>query len=299
MTDSLPLCAPAKRSGFALKSWIRMVVGCAAAVCLAGCGLELYESRLSDTRAMFAHQELLNQHLSGAWGDGSVGISLRIPQHFEVLAPPEKPAADPNKPAADPNKKDAPPPEPEEVVDTRQPSYMNIAFPGLRGAFRAPLKAYGDGNSTIETEGFIYVLSNHHLYDQMDAAKEFSNHVVKTITDALHIEPGELLEDHFPIEGKAKASFVHSLKYRTGIWKSQEPISGYFREFSGYFYEQGEIQVVILFVLAKDVDSAEKLNDRIPLCLETLKVSGGNKLAAPASSSGGAAGSAPGNTSGF
>ncbi|HEY3968683.1 MAG TPA: hypothetical protein VGM05_29310 [Planctomycetaceae bacterium] len=268
----------------------------AAALLLAGCGADTYEERLKNTRAMFAHQEQLNANLTGAWGDQETGVSLRVPLQFVMLPPPVKPAPDPAAEAAKAaaKKKGEKVEEEEEVelIDDRQPSYMNLGLPGLRGAFRAPLNAIGDNNALIEGDGFLYVLTNHHLADQADQAKEFEKQVIQTLSEALHkiVEPSDWKDDHFPPDAKAKASFVKSVPYKNVTLTSDEEIAGYFREFTAYLYEQGDIQVVVLIVLPKDVEPSAKLAERIPLCLETLVVSG-NRLIAP--SAGGAAVGAP------
>ncbi|MBS0267284.1 MAG: hypothetical protein JSS02_35495 [Planctomycetes bacterium] len=263
----------------------------AALLGIAGCGADLYQQRIDATRAMFAHQEQLNQNLQGAWGDQEVGISLRVPTQFLLMPPPVKPAAgaaaDKGKPGSDKgtsgDKGDTKSGSDEDIIDDRQPTYMNIGLPGLRGAFRAPLKAAGDKNSAIEGEGFIYVLTNHHLADQPEQAGDFKKNVAQILGDALHksIDKNDWREnDRFPPEAKAKQSFVKSLSYDTLILNSEEPIAGYYREFTAYMYTQGSIQVVVLTVFPKDVEPSEKLNDRLPLCLETLTVSG-DKLLLP------------------
>jgi hypothetical protein len=45
-------------------------------------------------------------------------------------------------------------------------------------------------------------------------------------------------------------------------------------------FDQGDVRVAVLFVLPNDVNASEKMTDRIPLCLETLRVQG-DKLVAP------------------
>ncbi len=262
-----------------------------AALLLAGCGAETYEERLKNTRAMFAHQEQLNANLTGAWGDQETGVSLRVPLQFVMLPPPVKPPPDPAVEAAKAAaKKNGEKFEEEEVelIDDRQPAYMNIGLPGLRGAFRTPLNAIGDNNALVEGDGFLYVLTNHHLADLPDQAKEFEKQVIQTLGEALHkiVEPSDWKDDRFPADAKAKASFVKSVPYKIVTLTSDEEIAGYFREFTAYLYEQGDIQVVVLFVLPKDVEPSAKLAERIPLCLETLVVSG-SRLIAP--SAGGAA----------
>jgi hypothetical protein len=291
-------------------SGLVFATGAVWALLLAGCGTEAYEARLKDTKAMFEHQEQLNQNLLAAWGDGETGVSLRVPKLFETLPPPAKPTVDPAKEKAKEEAKAAakkagkPPPEEEEedeeeIIDNRQPTFMNIELPGLHGAFRAPLKVIGPGNTTIDGEGFVYVLTNHHLYDQPDTAKEFRKHVVQVLSEGLHktVEDSAWHDERFPTEARAKASFVKSILYRNVTVTSDDAIMGYVREFAAYQYEQGEIQVVVLFVYPKDVDPVERLTDRIPLCLETLVVNG-TKLFAPITSGGGAA-ATPGSTSGF
>ena len=89
---------------------------------------------------------------------------------------------------------------------------------------------------------------------------------------------------------------MKSVNYDVATLTSDEAIAGYFREFTAYMYRQGDIQVVVLFVLPKDVEPSEKFAERIPLCLETLVVSG-NKLVAPSAGGAAAGGAAP--ASGF
>ncbi|MBI3863404.1 MAG: hypothetical protein HY290_16055 [Planctomycetia bacterium] len=272
-----------------------------AALLLAGCGADLYEERLANTRSMFAHQDQLNQNLQAAWGDGETRIGLRPPTQFVMLPPPAKPAPDPAAGKGQPGDKKAgeetEAEEEVEVIDDRQPAYMNIALPGLRGAFRAPLIYSADNNATREGEGFLYVLSNHHLAEQPDKAKEFERDFIKELSEALHltVEAGDWRDERFPLEAKAKAAFVKSLPYRNVILTSSEDISGYVREFAAYMYEQGDVQVIVLFVLPKDVETAAKLNDRIPLCLETLQVSGDKLMLPSAGAPAGVTGSSSGS----
>jgi hypothetical protein len=70
------------------------------------------------------------------------------------------------------------------------------------------------------------------------------------------------------------------VKYRNVTVTPTEEIAGYTRQFSVYMYSQGDIQVIVLFVLPADADASENLLKRVPLCLETLAVTG-DKLALP------------------
>src|SRR5262245_49389755 len=77
--DPLSLFGRASRSA---------LLAAAGALLLAGCGSELYEQRLANTRLLYAHMDLLNQNLQGVWNDPSVAVQLRIPQQFVMLPPP-------------------------------------------------------------------------------------------------------------------------------------------------------------------------------------------------------------------
>jgi hypothetical protein len=255
-----------------------------AASLLAGCGAELYEQRLANTSLMFAHKDLQNKNLQGLWSDTETGISLRAPVQFKVMAapppseqPPEgaaKPARDPAKAAG--NEEGAEEEGSDEIPDDRQPKYMNFELPGLRGAFTTPVKYIAENNVLSDGEGFLYVLSNHEFADQPEQAREFSRNFVKSLGEVVHvvIEPADWKDDTFPTEARAKSTFVRPVKYKNVTATSNEEIAGYARQFSAYIYEQQDVQVIVLFVLPNGVESSEKLTDRIPLCLETLVVSG-------------------------
>ncbi|HLJ11125.1 MAG TPA: hypothetical protein VKU82_08050 [Planctomycetaceae bacterium] len=143
-------------------------------VCVAGCGYELYEQRLENTKILFAHMDLLNQHLQGAWEDGGTGISLRVPMQFTLLAPPAKTPAAPDKKAAPADGQEADESdedETEEILDDRQPKYMNVFLPGLRGAFQAGLKIATETNTLVDGDGYLYVMTNHELAESLKRPK--------------------------------------------------------------------------------------------------------------------------------
>jgi hypothetical protein len=245
-----------------------------AAMALAGCGSELYEQRLANTKILFAHEELLREHLQGKWSDAEYGISLRIPHKFEVLPPPVKPESA-DKPAGQEGENE----EEVEIPDDRQPKYLNVELPGLRGAFQAKVKVIAENKAEVDGDAWIYVMSNQDMAEKSDAAKEFSMSFVKSLAEALQIPTNEKdWNEEFHPPKRAPDSpakvFVTPLKYKAVVLKPQDDIAGLPRQFSVYMYEQGEIQVIVLFVIPQNVDGSEKLTDRIPLCLETLDVQG-------------------------
>ncbi len=137
---------------------------------LAGCGSALYEERLAKTRLLYAHIDLLNDNLQAKWVDPQTGAGQRVPLQFAVQPPPVKPEPVPGEePKED---------EEEEVLDDRQPKYLNVELPGLRGAFEAGVKVLGENNVVVDDKAWIYVLTNHDLYEQPEQAKSFNQYVV-------------------------------------------------------------------------------------------------------------------------
>jgi hypothetical protein len=236
---------------------------------LAGCGGELYEQRLANTQVLFAHEALLREHLQGEWTDAENGLGLRVPLKFEMLPPPVRP--EPGARRAGEDGENAPEEE-VEVIDDRQPKYLNVELPGLRGAFQAKVKAIADNNTEVDAEAWIYVMSNQDLADKSDEAKEFNMSFVKTLAGALQMgapAPESFETARFP---PRVGNFVKPLKYTAVVLKPDDDIADLPRQFSLYLYENGDVQVVVLFVLPQNADGSEKLTERVPLCLETLKV---------------------------
>lgn len=264
---------------------------------LAGCGRQEYEERLENTRKLFAHLEILDANLHRDWVDVPTGVKLRVPLQFSAMAAPASSAAasgsslggesgagkngDGKKGAAAP-----------EMPDERQPKYLNVELPGLRGAFTTSLKVIGANGANSQADGFIYVLSNHHLANSGDSARTFHQDVVAAVAEALRmgVKPEDWRDERFP---QKVGTFAEEVPYKSVVLAPAEAIFGVERRFSLYLYSQGDVQVVVLFVLPKDVDGSERLTDRIPLCLETLRVTG-EKLAVPAAGGAPAKGSAAG-----
>jgi hypothetical protein len=254
-----------------------------AAIALAGCGTEVYEQRLQNTKILFAHEELLKENLQGKWSDPDYGISLRIPHKFEVLAPPARPEST-GKPAGEEGENAE---EEVEIPDERQPKYLNVELPGLRGAFQAKVKVIGENKVDTEGDAWIYVMSNQDMAEKTDAAKEFNNSFIKVLAEALQM--GQPANENFEAVRipTRVGTFVKPLKYTALVLKPDAEVGGLTRQFSVYMYDQGEIQVAVMFVIPQNVDGSEKLTDRIPLCLETLDVPG-NQLVRKTPGSGGA-----------
>jgi hypothetical protein len=240
---------------------------------LAGCGAELYQQRLDNTKKLFAHLELLNAHLHQYWGDPATGTRLRLPLQFAMIPAPAPPA----KEAGDAGQEND---EIEVVVDDRQPKYLNIELPGLRGAFFAKMSLLDAGAASVDPYGFIYVLSNHHLYEYPDKAREFHTDLVAMLSETTRtgVRPEDWRDEKFPLK---VGTFADTVLMKSVVLTPSELIGGLERQFSVYMFSNGDVRVAVLFVIPKDVNSSEKMVDRIPLCLETLRVAG-DRLSAPA-----------------
>jgi hypothetical protein len=200
-----------------------------------------------------------------------------VPNQYLMIAPPAKPEASAGGTSPGAGERSG---GPTVIVDDRQPKYLNIELPGLRGAFFAPLGVVGAKAGDAEQYGYIYVLTNHHLFASVDKARDFGKDVVKLLADALQV--GVESEDKWAKEKYPPrvGTFVQPVEYKAVVLSPSKTINGAEVQFSFYIREQGDIQVVVLFMLPKDVVVSERLTDRIPLCLETLQVTG-DKLARP------------------
>lgn len=250
-----------------------LVLGALAWVPLAfvGCGTEVYEERLENSKKLYGHMEVLDTHLHRDWVDADVGVRLRLPIQFSAMA-----ASSAGAGASLGSGQVAP----ASGADDRQPKYMNLELPGLRGAFVAKLKIIAANAASANEDGFIYVLTNHHLANAREAAASFSSDLLKMLSQTLNVgyKPDDIRQAVYP---QSVGVLAQPVQYKTVTLNPKEPIHGVERQFSVYMHEQSGIQTVILFVFPKDVDGVERLTDRLPLCLETLRVTG-EKLAAPA-----------------
>jgi hypothetical protein len=246
-----------------------------APLLLTSCGAEEYEKRLDNTRQLFAHMEMLDGQLHRDWVDPDVGVRLRLPLQFASMAA--------SSGAAGGSLGGTGGAAPGAVTDDRQPKYMNIELPGLRGAFVARLKIIAANGAAAHEDGFVYVLTNHHLANAGDRLKGFHREVATLLSQTLRVsaKPEDERQETFP---RSVGTFAQPVTYKSLTLNPTEPVFGVERQFAIYMYEQGDIQTVVLFVLPKDVDGVERLTDRIPLCLETLRITG-DKPAVPAAGS--------------
>lgn len=247
-----------------------------------GCGSEDYQDRLDTTSRYFASLELQDNNLHGAWNDPATTISLRVPKQFaELSGPPANPSESAGTSAASgenaSTETDGPSDEDELPPDPRQPGYLTIPLPGLRGAFRAAVSVVGENGRSATGAGYLYVLSNHHLAGNPEMAARFQSDTLSELAAALGVslKPEDSREITLPQRPDA---FLKPVPYTEVELEPEEQPDEMAREFgvatrfSLYSHSEGEVQVLLLWVLPRDLDTAEKMSVRRPLCLESLRI---------------------------
>lgn len=233
----------------------------AALVLLNGCGAETYEQRLKETSQYFSYQDTRNQALSSFWSAPSV--ELKVPIEFQqISAPPKKPASKDGE---------AESPEPENIVDPRQPDYADLFLPGLEGAWRCEVPV-DVNDETEERPAYLYVLSNASLLKekQMDAALNFFEDVNNQIARSFNqfIKNEEFKTERFP-QGKG---YTDPKPYNVGTFEPETPIEEIPYQFVIYQTENGNNQVVILLVIPKNMTNRSKIKEHMDYSLETVNV---------------------------
>lgn len=270
--------------------WSRQVVRAAmtaALLGLSGCGYQVYERRLEETRKYFTYLEKLDANLGPAYRDGSIE-ELRPPLGFRFVPPPA------------PVKNELGELE-EPVVDPRQPNYLLIEFPGLIATWEAVFDIL-TGEGRERRPGYLYALSNAALLNtDPELAADFTRSVLIQLADALRIpqlDPASAVPEEYP---RAK---TYTVPNRFEVYRfpaDQIFIDNVQHTVEVYVHRQNEVQFLLVLILPAGIDSNVRLSERIPLMLERLKVSPKRqapKRAGPAAS-GPAAPVAPPPTTGF
>lgn len=269
------LRAPVRLRGF---PWVPMLL-----VLATGCGSEDYQDRLDTTSRYFASLELQDNNLHAAWNDPATTISLRVPKQFaELPGPAQQPAegtlnAQGTPQPGGPDAEGAGSDEADDQPDPRQPGFLTIPLPGLRGAFRAPVSVVGENGRSATGSGYLYVLTNHHLAGNPDLAARFQADTLSELTSALDVslQPDSTRDITLPQRPDA---FQKPIMYTEVELEPEEQSDEMAREFGVATrfwldsHSDGEVQVILLWVLPRDLDTSEKLSVRRPLCLETLRI---------------------------
>jgi hypothetical protein len=248
------------------------LTGLIVAASAAGCGRAKYEERLDDSKRYFTYLDKLNQNLSPPWT--GKGVVLRVPKQFQVVAPPSpkaKKAAAAKKGAKEEKEKEEKeaPPE-EEQRDPRQPTYADLTFPGLQGAFTSQLAVSGK----VREKGYLYVLTNGDLLGKKgsdEKAVQFNNNVLHAIAAAVgqaDPSPDKLATNPVP-KGEA---WVAKRTFKVVKPGFAATIGGKDYRIEVYNCKQEKNEVSLVYVLPENVSPTEKLASNIDLSLETLQL---------------------------
>jgi hypothetical protein len=268
---------------------LRLPLWLALTLPLLGCGAEVYERRLNETKQYFNYLDTVNAGLAPqAWqGDG---ITLRVPRQFVLIPPPApKPKDAPPKSLGDEPAETPAPAEtaanadavnteivetpPEEPVDPRQPDYLELELPGLIAAWQADVRTETP-EGVAEHAAYLYLMSNGSLWAEgkSEEAAEFHKDVVQRLVEALGtpILEKDWTEERLP----TGPDYVERKAFTATRLVPEEPIDGTQMEFSIYLYQKGDTQLALLLVVPRNIDRQEQIDERVKLMLENMAVTG-------------------------
>ncbi len=250
---------------------------CLAACGLAGCGLETYEQRLEATKKYFAYLDKLDQSLSPPWRFSPID-GLRVPRQFQEIPAPQ--------PITNSEGKQELP-----EVDPRQPDFLNWKIEGLVGAWQTPVDVVVGDQREART-AYLYAVVNSPLFQagRTTDALAFSKNLMIDLANVLQIPPPEdrsISRLSFP---KEKPGYLPKLDYDAVNFRPEILIQGAQYDVEYYAVKQGDNQVAFIILLPRGMDPQSRISERIPLMLESLRVSPNRPQATP--------GAAPANSGG-
>lgn len=212
---------------------------------LGGCFEAEYERRLKTANGYFSHQELLDARLANVWFGN--GVTFRVPKAYQVIPPPELPAAEEGG-----EQSDAKP-----AVDPRQPDFLEMDLPGLTGAWKATVTS-----DNREATAYTYLLVNPtEITGKM--LEDFFKEVKVTL------EPEDWRNESFPLQ----SDFVVPVQYQSLDKESEREVAGIKMRYKIYRHQAGGSEALVMFVLPSRM--TDTMLDDIPFSLETLRVEGG------------------------
>ncbi len=248
----------------------------AAAVGLAGCGQQTYEQRLQESAKFFAYVQKVDSSVGPPWKNSPANPGpidqIRVPLQFKEVKKP--------LPVKNPETGELMDPE----IDPRQPDYVALELPGLVATWEAPCRVTVDGKAEIR-KGYLYVLTNAYMFanaDQSGRAPDFVKDLLTLMADKLSLTPPDPAKDaqkeQYP---RAQPFYVAQKSYDVFRLPDAFVKDGATYTIELYVQHAGPVEGVVMFALPAGLDSGEKLTERIPYLLETLKVSSKPPAALP------------------
>ncbi len=238
---------------FSKSSW---VFGSAAAfLFVAGCGYAEYEARLAETKKYYAYLDKIEQSLSGRWSAPGNLMDVRVPNQFMPIPPPQVIKEEDGT-------------EKQPLVDPRQPDYLNLEFPQLHGAWEANFKVAKGGGATEDRKGYIYALSNYWELagEHANDAGEFVNNLKVYLSEKLQVS---VSDETTQVHPKVAPAYQVQSTFDTFSFKGKN-IDGTNYTFEVYGKKIGSVIGVIVVALPEGIENAQKVNERIPMMLESF-----------------------------
>ncbi len=238
-----------------------VVLTAVVVVWLGGCGADTYERRLSETCKYFEYLDTLNKLLTPSpWT--KMGVSIRVPKQFELLPEPDSKDSSSKAGAG---------------RDPRQPNFWKITLPGLLGAWKATVPVDTDQGSR-QANAYLYICSNHdlwiqHVHGSSVDPMSFDTEFASRLAPVVHAPKPETIDDwpwthkQIPPPGSfAVSKWFDTLNYAVRI-------KGLPYELQLFRHVNGNIHVMILYIIPEDVPLKVGLKKAVTLSLHTLEVS--------------------------
>lgn len=244
-----------KRLNRQMSFLLLLTLGLAAVV---GCGTETYNRRLDETRKLFNYINRLNENLGTLWSNA--GVEIRMPRQFTEIPPPQMIRNENGELVQD-------------GPDERQPDYSQEELPGLIGAWKGSVEAEVAGEYK-QVPAYAYIMSNGYLWakGEQEEASNFKNTVAEAVMDGLNLplfdEEDWKREDYPPTRG-----FVPQQSANVWVTKTDTVVDETRAEISLHLFQNGDIQIAVLFVYPETISPSERITERINLALETIKIS--------------------------
>lgn len=245
------------------------------AVACMGCGTKTYEDRLEFTTTYFDFIDRLNQNLSPQFVKD--GVTMRVPKQFsEIPAPARRPKS---------TEEDETP-----QVDPRQPTFAEMELPGMTAAWKANLTTVDASGATSSETGYLYLLTNYEYWqtfktkDEIGDPLKFHEDVMNEMIDALQVVIDEKSRGtatdrvnkwfHETVPEPKDEKFAPRKEFTTITLVPEEtPEDDLRREYRVYLFQNGDMRMVLVYALPRNVSAGEELENRILLSLQTVELS--------------------------
>ena len=239
----------------------------------AGCGADTYQDRLTQTRRYFEYLDQVNVALNRAFK--FEGFEIRVPKLFEQLIPAAVP-----KEGEPPAEQLAP-----DVDPARLGYFPNVMPEGVLASWKGTVRTEGPGQSDGEASAYVHLLSNWGRWIEKQTNNDiepprYLADLTNQIANALNLQADtsdspwdwDMMRGLSPYVAKKK---IESITIE--LLEHNPPLEVHF-----YKTEAKDVQCALLLILPKAIDAREKMDSKIKLTLETLKLPSSLPQKAPA-----------------